>query len=365
VKYDERDRANIHPLLPLLNARAARLSWPCPANLGGPITAHEVRRSAIRPHGGVVSPSTGVPTWAWQVEGPPGAPSVLLLHGWMATAALNWYGSLEFLGHSFRVVAPDLRGHGREGRRAPPFSVEGCADDLAGLIGELRLGRAIVVGYSMGGAIAQVLAKRHRDVVKGIVLCATAASFARRVKLRPAVRVAGKLGGTAARKWPQSADQFLRWRIARHDKKVQLQRQRADVLNGGLVARSTIAGAAVGVDEPATSYGGIFSTGGDPYVMDWALAERTMSDLAAFIEAGAELNAYDSSPWLPELEVPTAVLVTTGDNVVAPWRQEAMWALIPGARRYAVDAGHDAAVARPGVFLPVLRDACRELAQED
>ncbi len=113
-------------------------------------------------------------------------PAILLLHGWMATAALNWYGSLGYLGRYFHAVAPDLRGHGREGRGAPPFTVEGCADDLAALIRELSLGQVIVVGYSMGGAIAQMLARRHRDVVRGLVLCATAASFARRVKLRPA-----------------------------------------------------------------------------------------------------------------------------------------------------------------------------------
>ena len=151
---------------------------------------------------------------------------MLLLHGWMATASLNWYGSLEFLGRSFHVVAPDLRGHGREGRGAPPFTVNGCADDLAALINELSIGPAIVVGYSMGGAIAQVLAKRHRDVVGGLVLCATAASFARRVKLRPAVWVAGHVGGAAARIWPGTAHRFLTWRIARHDMKVERQRRR-------------------------------------------------------------------------------------------------------------------------------------------
>ena len=263
----------------------------------------------------------GVRTWAWQVQGPPGAPPVLLLHGWMATAALNWYGSLEFLGRSFHAVAPDLRGHGREGRGAPPFTVEGCADDLAALVHELSIAPAIVVGYSMGGAIAQVLARRHREVVRGLVLCATAASFARRVKLRPAVRVAGRLGGTAARRWPGTAHRFLTWRIARHDKKVERQRQAGSTerrQKGPPVLEG--AGEGIPVDRaPAQS------------AVEWALAERSMSDLGALIEAGAVLNAYDSSRWLPGLEVPSAVLVTTRDTVVAPWRQEAMAALIPGA----------------------------------
>jgi 3-oxoadipate enol-lactonase len=274
----------------------------------------------------------------------------------MATAALNWYGSLEFLGRSFRAVAPDLRGHGREGCGAPRFTVEGCADDLAALIDKLSIGPAVVVGYSMGGAIAQVLVRRHREVVQGLVLCATAASFARRVKLRPAVRVAGRLGGAAARQWPGTAHRFLTWRIARHDKKVERQRRSEGKEHGGLVAQvlddageGTLAQSPPGQNSHSS--------------MEWALAERSMSDLAAFIEAGAALNAYDSSRWLPQLDVPSAVLITTGDTVVAPSRQEAMAALIPGARRYLVDGGHDAVVAQPGVFLPILRDACAELTQ--
>jgi 3-oxoadipate enol-lactonase len=325
------------------------------ANLGGRIATDELRSAAAQPVGGVVSPARGVPTWAWQVQGPSGAPAVLLLHGWMATAALNWYGSLEFLGRSFRTVAPDLRGHGRKGIGAPPFTVEGCADDLAALIDELSLGRAIVVGYSMGGAIAQVLAKRHREVVQGLVLCATAASFARRVKLRPIVRVVGHAGGTAARKWPGTAHRFLTWRIARHDRKVERERRQRSNETGHPAMNLPGAAGQGGGDESAPIYNW-------PSWVEWALAERSMSDLAAFIEAGAVLNAYDSSPWLPQLDVPTAVLVTRGDEVVAPWRQERMAALIPGALRYVVDAGHDAAVSQPGVFLPVLRDACNELA---
>ncbi|HXW80623.1 MAG TPA: alpha/beta hydrolase [Acidimicrobiales bacterium] len=300
------------------------------------------------------------------MAGPPGSPALLLLHGWMATAALNWYGSLEFLGRSFSVVAPNLRGHGRQGRGAPPFSVEACADDLAALINELSLGPAIVVGYSMGGAIAQMLARRHREAVHGLVLCATAASFARRIKLRPAVRIVGRFSASAARKWPEAAHHFLDWRIARHDRTAQRRYHRDDEQlpgsDGGL--SETRDGPLVEeVSDEATAHGRAFTPGAFDGRPGWAFAERTMSDLAAFIEAGAELNAYDSSSWLPELEVPAAVLVTARDQVVAPWRQEAMAALIRGARRYVVDAGHDAVVAKPGVFLPVLRDACGELAK--
>lgn len=272
-----------------------------------------------------MSGSSLAPTWVWEAGGPEGAPTLLLLHGWMATAALNWYNALGYLGKRFRVVAPNLRGHGRQGRGSPPFSVEGCAEDLAALVGELGLDRPIAVGYSMGGAIAQVLAKRHSHLLGGVALCATAANFAEKISLRPAVRVAGRLGAKAARAWPEAAAALLRWRVSRHDR--------------ALAKR--------GLRRPEPTAG--------------AYEERLESDLAAFIEAGAELNAYDSSPWLPSLDLPAAVVVTARDQIVAPWRQRALALLMPSARVYEVDAGHDAVVSQPEVFLPVLADACSSL----
>jgi len=69
--------------------------------------------------------------------GPPGAPTVLLLHGWMASADLNWLGTFPVLAGRYHVVAMDHRGHGRGIRSREPFSLEDCADDAAGLLREL------------------------------------------------------------------------------------------------------------------------------------------------------------------------------------------------------------------------------------
>jgi pimeloyl-ACP methyl ester carboxylesterase len=156
--------------------------------------------------------------------------------------------------------------------------------------------------------------------------------------------------------WPGTAHRFLTWRIARHDMKVERERQQGPREGGHQATQMlNVAGEGIALDRilGANSQG----------PMQWALAERSMSDLAAFIEAGAALNAYDSSGWLPQLDVPSAVLITAGDTVVAPWRQEGMAALIPGAQRFRVEGGHDAVVAQPDVFLPILRDACAAVAQ--
>ena len=57
-------------------------------------------------------------TFVRTIKGPPGAPTVVLLHGLAATAALNWHQVFEPLSEHFRVIAPDLRGHGRGIRSA-------------------------------------------------------------------------------------------------------------------------------------------------------------------------------------------------------------------------------------------------------
>jgi len=116
-------------------------------------------------------------TWAYDIAGPSGAPTLLLLHGLAATARLNWSTSFAALARGFRVVALDHRGHGRGIRRIGAFKLEDCADDAAALADRLGVERVIPVGYSMGGAVAQLFWRRHPNRTAGLVLCATGARF--------------------------------------------------------------------------------------------------------------------------------------------------------------------------------------------
>src|SRR4051794_35060231 len=133
--------------------------------------------SVVPPGRHIALPGRGT-TFARDIPGPPGAATLVLLHGWTATADLNWRPSYEALSHHFRVVALDHRGHGRGIRSRRPFRLGDCADDAAALADTLGIERFIAVGYSMGGPVAELTWKRHRDRVEGLVLCATAARFA-------------------------------------------------------------------------------------------------------------------------------------------------------------------------------------------
>src|SRR5438270_14015042 len=89
-----------------------------------------------------------------------GGPPVMLLHGWTASADLNWWGCYDDLhGAGYRVLAIDHRGHGRGLRTDEPFTLEACASDAAAAIEALDCAPATIVGYSMGGAIAQLPAR--------------------------------------------------------------------------------------------------------------------------------------------------------------------------------------------------------------
>src|SRR5260370_9447737 len=111
-------------------------------------------------------------------KGPAGAPTVLLLHGLMATADLNWSLAVPALATRFNVVAPDLRGHGR-GLPTKRFSGGECADDMAAIVRTLELGPVIVVGYSLGGLVAQLFVRPYPELVAGPVPCPPAAPFHR------------------------------------------------------------------------------------------------------------------------------------------------------------------------------------------
>jgi 3-oxoadipate enol-lactonase len=248
---------------------------------------------------------------------------VLLLHGWTAGSDLTWFACFEELGRHFRVVAMDHRGHGRGMRTAARFTLEDCADDAAALIDVLDLkaagsGPLLAVGYSLGGCVAQLLCRRHRGLVDGLVLCSTSAVFAESPVER---RYFAALGALA---------------LASRITPGPLRRRLAHRVVGRRVA--------------------------DCSLQEWIVEELHRNDTTAVLEAGRALGGFDSRPWVGEVEVPTAVVVTTRDRQVLPARQHALAGAIAGSTVHEVAAGHDACVSAPRRFLPPSIAACESVA---
>jgi len=85
-----------------------------------------------------------------RIEGPEGAPPLLLLHS-LGTNLHVWDEQAAVLARSFRVIRPDLRGHGLTGASPGDYSMAMLAADAAALLDALKVGRAHVGGISIGG----------------------------------------------------------------------------------------------------------------------------------------------------------------------------------------------------------------------
>ena len=257
-------------------------------------------------------------TYFRELEGPAGAPTLILLHGWTATADLNWFMCYEQLGQHFRVIALDHRGHGRGIRTNRSFKLSDCADDAVALADQLGIEKFIPVGYSMGGTVAQLVWKRHAHRVSGLVLAATSGHFVSERKERVGFTVMAGIGALS-RIVPASIRESISHRL--------------------YVSRKTMTW------EP------------------WAAKEASGHEWRLILEAGAALGLYDSRKWLPEVNVPTAMIITTADHVVATERQRELAELVPNIYVQTIDADHDAVYARAKEFVPMLVNACLNVDQ--
>jgi pimeloyl-ACP methyl ester carboxylesterase len=95
---------------------------------------------------------------------------IILLHGGLATANMSWPDSMPRLAQSYRVLAPDSRGHGGTNNPADHLGYDQMADDVAGFIDALDLDRPFIAGYSDGAQIALEFGLRHPGKARALVL---------------------------------------------------------------------------------------------------------------------------------------------------------------------------------------------------
>src|ERR1700736_1228178 len=95
--------------------------------------------------------------------------ALLLIHG-MAGSSATWGAIIPQLSQKFRVIAPDLLGHGMSAKPRGDYSLGAFAVFLRDLLDELGVHRATVIGQSLGGGIAMQFAHQHRDYCERLVL---------------------------------------------------------------------------------------------------------------------------------------------------------------------------------------------------
>lgn len=100
---------------------------------------------------------------------------LLLIHGFPFNHEI-WRPQIDALANHVRVIAPDLRGHGKSPPSGGPYSMDMLADDCAGLLEGLKVDQPVIVcGLSMGGYISFAFYRRHPELVAGMILAATRA----------------------------------------------------------------------------------------------------------------------------------------------------------------------------------------------
>jgi 3-oxoadipate enol-lactonase len=220
---------------------------------------------------------------------------LLLLHGLMASGEM-FDPLVERLRDSFRMLIPDLRGHGASGDLAGPYDSARMAHDVLRVIDEAGFGHGLVLGYSHGGTVAQELARARPSAVEGLFLTCTYACNI--MTLRERIEGLVLLGVHT------------------------------------LVSPRTLAKVIVR-EGPALS-------GMTDKQVRWLreiIGRNGRRQMRGAVRDG--LLRFDSRPWLNTIAVPTLVIGGSGDRAVPRHHFEMLMSTIPGARGREIEgAGH-------------------------
>lgn len=226
-------------------------------------------------------------------------PTVVFLHGLASTARHTWGGVLGSFRGSYRILAPDLPGHGRPGRQK--FSMKGAAEYVKSVLTVAGVAEYVVVGHSMGGAVAQVLAAEAPSGMAGAVFVSTACTF---TDQNPDKRMQ-KFTAVAER----GIGLVPRWVYAYFAERLYLSRLPREV---GEKERETCAN------------------------HDWR----------RIVEALVEVRRFDSRKWIKHTRLPTLVLASAQDTVV-PVNRQIHLAETSGAKLVVGDFPHNPMTSDP------------------
>ncbi len=237
---------------------------------------------------------------------------LILIHGFPFDHTM-WRPQIDALAGPRRVIAYDVRGHGKSDTGDGQYSIELFVDDLIGVMDGLGISRAVVCGLSMGGYIALRAVERHPDRFAAVVLCDTkseADGNEARIK-RAAAAQAVKAGGSA-----KFAEGFVK----------------------GVLAESTFR------TRPETV----------EYVQGMIRANTPLGIAGTLL---ALAGRTDTTEALKKMSLPALILVGEHDTLTPPSASEAMRGRLPQAElRLIPQAAHLSNLENPSVFNRELSD---------
>ncbi len=243
--------------------------------------------------------------------------ALVLLHGFPFDCSM-WLGQASALGREFRVVAPDLRGSGETPLGVGDVTLETLAEDVAALLDELKLGRVILGGLSMGGYVAFEFFRKFPGRVRALVLADT-----------------------------RSQADTEEGRRAREENARRALQEGMEPIVESMLPKLLSAKTREG--------------GGEVFERVRAMMLGTSPEGAAASLRAMALRR-DQTDLLPSINVPTLIVVGSEDAVTPPADAEAMRAKIEGSRLVIIEgAGHLSNVERPEAFNRVLVEFLRAL----
>jgi 3-oxoadipate enol-lactonase len=251
----------------------------------------------------------------------PDAPTLLLLHGWTASADVQFFAAYQTLAEQYSIVAVDHRGHGRGLRPNVAFALEDCADDAADVVRALGLSGVITVGFSMGGPISMLVWQRHTELVKGMVFQATALE------------------------WNATSRERTRWKISHFLGPLFRTLTGTPRFTRYIVRRALPRGHEYRRFVP------------------WIVGELRRNDAWVISEAGRALSRFNATVFATDIRVPVSLTLTLQDRLVPLHKQHAL-ATATKATIFELDDDHFTSLTTPREFAAVTRRCVDAVAQQ-
>jgi pimeloyl-ACP methyl ester carboxylesterase len=227
----------------------------------------------------------------------------------LAADSTAWMFQLPAFAPHYRTIVFDNRGVGRSAKPPGPYTIHQMADDAAGLLDVLDVGRAHVVGVSMGGMIAQELALRHPKRVRGLVLACTFPEPDAEIERQREFSIA-QFGGTV------SAAGELKIDVAALDPMLFFQHLLPRVFNQSFIDRE--------LPKLLQLFGGALQYG------------FSMEAILGQVEA---VMGHRATARLHEIAAPTLVITGDADLLIPPGNSDILARDIPNARLVKVPGG--------------------------